>query len=362
MIRSLARTLLTLVLVGSLSLTGVSAWRISQDPLLQPLVERSAAEIVAASDAEMARAATPERITERLEALLAAKPRNWLAITAVQDVAAERGTAITPDLAARIAAAKAEDHSLLASARACAACAINPASCELSAVLLCQAPMVLTPLGDLAGVTIETGHYISGAEIDRVNLALSLVGLAAAGLVVASGGTSATVKVGASTAKLARQMKLLSPNILRLMTEAAETGIDWARVSAARSSDALMAALNPRVVTPLVRVLNETGRIAARLDLTETLHILRYIDGPDDARRLANAAEALGPKTIGRLEILGKSRFLRATLKYSDTAWAVLTGLVGLFYSLAALIGSALQHGVLHMLRSTARRRRSPPA
>ena len=170
-----------------------------------------------------------------------------------------------------------------------------------------------------------------------------------------SGGSSATVKVGASVAKLAHRMNLLSPQVTRMLTDAARGGVDWARVRAARDSDDFLGALNPKIFAPLTEVLTQTGRIAVKLDVTESLHVLRYIDGADDARRLANASEALGKRMVGRLEILGKSRFLRATLKYSDTAWGMVSGLIGLLYALAAMIGSALSTALMRTLRRVAR-------
>ena len=355
MVRQIARTVLSLILAGSLCLTGVNVYRISHNPALRALVDRGTNEIVAASDRDMARHATPERVAERLDALLAEEKHNWLAIDAVADTATELGIAIPPELFARMRLARDAESGVIANAQKCAACAYDPGACELSAILICQAPMVLTPLGDLAGVTLESGHYLGGGDVDEINLTLSLAGLAAVGLLVVSGGSSATVKLGASATKLARRMNLLSPKVTRMLADVARSGVDWTRVRAARSGDDLIGALNPKVFAPLTEVLAETGRIAGKLDVTETLHVLRYIDSADDARRLANASDALGRRMVGRLEILGKSRFLRATLKYSDTAWAVMTGLIGLFYALASMIGSVLSSALMRALRRTAR-------
>ncbi len=355
MVRQLARAALSLILAGSLCLTGVNVYRISQNPAMRALVDRGTSEIVATSDRDMARHATPERVAERLETLLAEEKPNWLAIDAVADTATELGIAIPPELSTRMRLAREAESGMIASALKCAACAYDPGACELSAVLICQAPMVLTPLGDLAGVALESGHYLGGGDVDEINLTLSLAGLAAVGLLVVSGGSSATVKLGASAAKLARRMDLLSPKVTRMLAGVAHSGVDWTRVRAARSGDDLIGALNPKVFAPLTEVLAETGRIAGKLDLTETLHVLRYIDSGDDARRLANASDALGRRMVGRLEILGKSRFLRATLKYSDTAWGVMAGLIGLFYALASMVGSVLSSVLMRALRRTAR-------
>lgn len=357
MLGHLARALLTLTLAGSLALTAWTGVRITQNPALRAVVERSADQIVAATDRMLAEAETPARIISRLQALLAEPDRNWLAIDAVRAVAAEQGTALPADLVARIDQAYRDDSSLLATAADCAACAWDPAQCPLSATLICQAPMVLTPLGDLAGLALESGNYVLGAEVDRINLVLSVVGLAATGLVVVTGGSSATVKLGASAAKLARKMGLVSPRLTALLVDAARNGVNWAALPAVRSLDDLTATLRPAIVAPVASLLSDTGRIADRLGPAATLHMIRYIDDAGDARRLAGAAEALGPKTIGRLEVLGKSRLLRATLRGSDTLWSLLAGFVGLMASLAGLAGQTAASVWLRALRRVARRR-----
>ena len=44
--------------------------------------------------------------------------------------------------------------------------------------------------------------------------------------------------------------------------------------------------LRPEAIKPLASVAQDLGRINSRLDTTRTLHLLRHIDGPDDARRI----------------------------------------------------------------------------
>ncbi|MFC2969299.1 hypothetical protein [Acidimangrovimonas pyrenivorans] len=357
MVRALARVALTLVLLASLTGLVWTARDVLRTPALQPLVARSAEGIRAASNLMMAAEATPENVTARLRTLLAETPRNWLAIAAVEGVAERRAIALPADLAAARQAAWDEDHSWSATAGKCAACAIDAASCELSAVLICQAPMVLTPLGDIAGVGSESWHYLTGAQVDRLNLGLSLAGLGATALVLVSGGSSVSVKLGAGTLRLAHRMGLVSERLGRFVLHSVEAGIDWARLPAARGRDDLIALVDPRVLRPLAETLDDLGRIGARLSPTETLHLLRYIDGPADARRMARASEALGERTVGRLELLGKSRFLRATLRFSAHALGLIAGLFGLIWAGGTLIAHALGHAALRRQRRWARAR-----
>lgn len=345
-----------MVLLVSLAVSLQSLATIARSPGISPFVDRGTEQITAAMDRAMARAATPERIAARLTELLAEEDRNWIAIRAVEGVAAERGIPLPPALADRIAAAWAADSGFLARARDCAACAYDPAECTLSATLICQAPMIVTPAGDVAAVANEGFAYATGGEVDEINLALGLVGLGATGLVVATGGTSMTLDAAAGVARLAHRMDLMSAPLRASLRSAAREGVDWAALPAARSTDALRATIRGDRLAPLAAIVADTGRIAARTDTATALHLLRHVDDAADARRIANATEVLGPRAVGRMEVLGKSRFLRATVRLSNLALELVAGLVGLMLSAASLAGSMLSNAVLRGLGRLARR------
>ncbi|MEI4486088.1 hypothetical protein V8J36_07780 [Frigidibacter sp. MR17.14] len=355
-LRLALRRLLMLVLVVSVISTAQSLSAIAAQPGISPLVDAGQDRILAAMDRAMAREATPARITARLEALLAAPERNWVAIDAVMAVAEERGVFLPAELLQRIDAAQSADEGLLASARGCLACMANPAACQLSAQLLCQAPMVLTPAGDIAAVGAEAWSWASGAEVDRINLALGLVGLGATAAILATGGSSATVKVGAGALRTARGMGLVSARLGAMIARAAEEGVDWARLRGLRltqlsSRDEIAGLLRPAALAPLRETATALGRIEAATGPRAALALLARVDSADEARRIANAAEALGPRTLGRVEVLGKGRFLRATVRLSELAVKVILSLVALMLSLGGLAASACGHYATRRLR-----------
>ncbi len=193
--------------------------------------------------------------------------------------------------------------------------------------------------------------YASGGEVDQIDLALSVVGLGATAAVLASGGTSYTVKAGASLAKLARRMGRLSPKLVEMALTAARTGIRWADLPGVRSAEDLSRVIHPEAFKPLTETLTDLSRLTAATDATTALHLLPLVDDAADARRLARSAEALGPKLVGRAEVLGKARLFRATLRLSETAWALGAGLVGVILSAASLIAGMIQHALIHRLR-----------
>lgn len=357
MVRALSRAALTLMLVVSLTGTIWSVRRLLRDPLLLAMVSRSADEIRAATDRAMAAEATPDRIADRLRHLLAETPRNWVAIDAVSGVAEEHKITLPPDLIAARDADRAADTSFLANLGGCALCAVDAAQCHLSAQLLCQVPIVATPVGDVVGVASEGTNYLLGRPVDNLNLGLSAIGLGATALTLASGGSSLTLKAGASLAKLAHRMGILTPRLAQLGLDAGHDAIEWAARAAKKGHVDPADLLRAPALAPVIEVARDTGRIGAVLPPTQTLQLLSYVDDAQDARHLADAAEALGPKTVGRLEMLGKSRFLRLTLRFSHFALGMVASLLGLMLSVGMMLAHALHHAAFRALRQAARRR-----
>lgn len=352
MLRRAMQAGLTALLAGSLVFTLWSGIRIARDPDLRPFIDRGTDEIAAQMDRAMAEAATPARITKRLTALLAEAPRNWIAIDAVVDVARERGL---PFDAAAVDAARAADNGLWTLASDCAACAYDAANCRLSAMLLCQAPVVLTSLGDIAGLTRGGIAYLADDPVDVLDVGLSAVGLGATALIVASGGTTIGLRAGTAVIKTGRRMRLLSPPLTASLTRAVREGVDWAAIPALRGTDDVARLLRPDVLDPVTAVARSVNRIEGALPPTQTLHLLRYMDDATDARRIANGAEALGPRTVGRMEVLGKTRFLRATARVSNVAIGLAAGFFGLMLSLAGMMAHLGQTLALRGLRRVAR-------
>lgn len=349
--RRLVRRLLALALAGSLLLTLLTSARVALDPALTPWRDATAAEIVAATDRMLLTEATPARIESLVLTRLAEAPRNWASLTAIRALADERGIPLAPDTAAAYDAALAEDDGVIKQAGDCAKCIWDITQCSLNTVLICRAPVDLTFVGDLAGVARAGSAYVAGAEIDEVDLGLSVVGLAATAAILVSGGSSVAVKAGAGAVKVARGMGRLSGGMTDMARVAVKSGVKWDALPTVRSTDDLAATLRWEAFAPLAATLTDVERIRVVTGTTEVLHILPMIDTAKDARRLGNAAEALGPKLVGRAEVLGKAKLIRATTRITGVAWAMGSGIVGLFLSGAMLLVHMFQHWALARLR-----------
>jgi hypothetical protein len=345
--RRLYRLLLGLCLVVSALMTLHSARQIAANPVLTPVIQHTQEEIIAVTDRQMARLATPERMQALILTRLAESPRNWVALQALQEEAVSRGLPVPPDYGAAWEA----ESGLIAATGGCLSCIWNMATCTLSTALICKAPILMTPIEDLRGLAQAGVDYASDTPIDQLDLGLSVLGLGATAAVLATGGSSATIKAGTATLRLARGMGRLSPRLTARLGVAFADGIRWADLPGVRGADDLTALIRADVLAPVGATLSDLGRVAGRLGPVEALHLLPMVDDATDARRLATVAEALGPKTVARAEVLGKSRLLRAGLRVSDLGVTLIAGLAGLMISLGALIASLLQGAVLRFLR-----------
>jgi hypothetical protein len=111
------------------------------------------------------------------------------------------------------------------------------------------------------------------------------------------------------------------------------------------------------VLRPAVATLGDIGRTRDALGTPGMLHMLRHVDTPADARRIANAAEAMGPRSIGAMEVLGRSRFLRITLRAADTVWALAASVIAAAGAAAGILAQRSATGLIRVLGRLARLR-----
>jgi len=353
-IRWLARVTLSCCLVGALALSGFNLWTLSQSPAGAAFTDRSGAGIQAATERALLREATPETVTARISSLLDEDPRNWLAIAAIEALASERGITLPPALLAKRDDAYSSDHSVWATGQRCASCAFDASTCDLSAILLCRAPVDLTVIGDVAGLSRGASAHLLGQDVDEVDVILSAIGLTAVTLTVASGGSSLSIKAGAGFAKMAKSMNRLPAALTGPLMRAARDGFDWARLPAARNAQDVTDLMRPAVLRPAVAILDDSGRMVRNTSTLDGLHLMKYVDDPADLSRLARVSDALGPRTTGVIEILGKSRVLRLTMRVADEVWYAAAGLLGAFAALLGLLQSLFASSTLRLLRRIA--------
>ena len=349
------RFCLRLILAASLAISGWHIYQITSNPAVSALVDRTKIEITARMNKEMINAVTQQNLSENLTKLLQEDPVNWLVITEMQEVAEIRKIKIPQPLQKELKAKYAKDHGFVKTTGKCISCGWDAGNCELSAVLLCRAPVDLTPIGDVSGVVRESANYALGNPVDRLDLTLSTIGLGATALAAPTGGTSLSLKLGASVLKTMHKIGKLSPGITKMTTEAAQNAIQWDKLAQGnfKSIDEVM---SPEALQPLSKVAKAAGDIRANTSLLHTAHLLKYVDSAKEAAATAKIAAALGPRTLATFEILGKSRTLRAALKYSDAAIAALMALISALISVLCLLASTLFNRTTRLALSKAAR------
>jgi hypothetical protein len=339
-LRGLARGVVALWLAG---LCAATFWVFAQNPFAQPLVDRTAAETARALDRAMAIHVTPEWLAAETEAALDKRDPERLDTLAA--IAEYRGLALDPAQAARIAALRAEREGFLAQARTCAACMADIAACpSLPLMAACGVPFELTPLGDANALRREALAYATGQEVDELTIALALTGLGATAAVVVSGGSSATVKAGATLLRVARRLGTLTPGFAADLFRLSDLGLDAGKVRAfALRTATLEETVDMDRFARLGTVAADLGRVASNTGPAEALLLLRHVESAEDAARLARFSDAAGPATRGILDTLGAPRAFRALVRLSDVAfgafailWLVLGQIAGAAGALAA--------------------------
>lgn len=350
--RRTARRIVTLWLFCSWLVTG---WVLSQNPFAAPLIARSADEARVAFQRAMALRVTPDWLTPRLVGAVIEEDSDLIRL--YRDLADDHGIALPADLTARADAVLRAEEGILATASDCATCAYDIAACPTIAMVgACAIPVELTPLGDLNALRRVGVAWSTGEEIDRLDAGLALVGLAASGAILVSGGTSATAKVGATMLRLARRSGALSLRMSATLGDAVSGLVRWDRLPAVLAGDLpLDDAVDAARWSGLTALAEDAGTLSRNTSGAEALSLLRRVDSAEDLARLARVSQAAGPDTRKVIAVLGADA-LRLLDRVSHLALAAI-GLVTLVATQIATLVLGLLARILRVRPGTARHR-----
>lgn len=330
------RLFLSLVLFASF--LAPSAWLLLSNPWAWPLLQRGAEGVAARIDLQMARAISEGQLNDRISEAVAIQ--DFLAAEALLEIARSRNSLPAEPLLSEAAKLAGEPDTGMDAVRSCAACAYDVRNCRaLAEIAKCNIPVELTPLGDVNALRRQVANSVTGAEIDQLEAGLAVVGLAATAAVVVSGGSSATIKAGASAGRIARRMGAVSPGLSRTIGNAADLNIQWRLVD-----DYLFGTVAPDALADAAKIerlsgfASDFGRIVRNTSASDTLVLLRQIDNGEDLARMVRASSALGADTRGSFALLGKSRVFRALDEVGKLLRWVWAALVALCLELVALV------------------------
>jgi len=335
--RALHRVVTAACMGGTMLGTGAV---LQQSPFTAPFIERSTSDALLALERATARTVTPEWLLPRLEAALAAEDRDRVAM--LTELTYEYTIALPAPLADQIAASEAAQAGWLRSTTDCALCAYEIMSCpSLTLIATCAVPVELTPLGDINALRRAGMAALADQPVDQLEVGLAMVGLGASGLVMVSGGSTVTIKAGATVLRLARRMGTLTPGFTRTLRAASDIPVTWNRLpDFARGRAPLSSVTDTGRLSDLGRLAQNVGAIGRNTSTADALVLLRHVDSAEDAARMARLSAAAGPKTRRSVEVLGKTRAFRALTRLSNAAIAALALLYAFMLQILMLAGS----------------------
>ncbi|WP_308917746.1 hypothetical protein [Jannaschia sp. LMIT008] len=291
--RAVLRVLLRLSPLGAT--LAATLWALSTNPLAAPWVERSGTDLALALERAVRLRASPRWVAGELDRAVAAGDADRAAM--LLSLADDLHLQGVPRAAAEALVASRDDW--LVQAKACGACMADIATCpSTTALAVCAVPFEMSPLGDANALRRAGMAWIADEPVDGLDAGFAAVGLGATGALVATGGGSATVKAGAALLRTARRMGTLTPGLVRTVGDAARA----------------------RDVATLGALAGDMGRVRDAVGLTGALALMRHVDGPADAARLARVADAAGAATPRAMAVLGRARVFRATVRLSRMA------------------------------------------
>ena len=227
----------------------------------------------------------------------------------------------------------------------CLACLANAAECRTpSEFLRCHLTIEMSPVGDVrtlikAGADAET--------VDKIDVTLAAVGLGATVLAPLTGGSSYTIKIGATAFRVARKMGRLGKGLGRIVAKAATTPIRWNKIYEFVKTG------KPSAVTD-VRHLEEIGDIAGKISTVskhanppDAIFLLKHVNNGKDAAELASISKVAGKRTRGTVEVLGLAKAGAAIKRLSNLFMLA----VGLLFALAGQLAALASPVCMHLLR-----------
>jgi hypothetical protein len=323
------------------------------NPFAAPFVEAAAADAARQLQVALAREVTPDRMAAEIAAAL--RRDDIDGARRLADLAQRHGVPLPPDAVAELAGREAADG-WWDDAGDCAECAWDVAACpRLDLLPACGIGVELTVLGDLNALRRAALAALVGQEVDRLEVALALVGVTATVAALPTGGTALAVKWGATLLRLARRLDRLTPGLLADLGRHADIGLRPDRLAAWAFGRAA-----PEEVADLGRLSRlgaaaaDLGRIADNTSLVDAIHLLGEAEDLADLGRIARVSEALGPETRPAFALLGKGRVFRALLRLSDLALAAIALLWALALQVMLLLASLCGRVLLRVLRRAA--------
>ena len=256
------------------------------------------------------------------------------------DLAAERGIAIKPALAARVADANSMSAQAVRNAGSFAWGLFSGEPTDMVG-LAGTAVGDLSMFGDIRDAAREGVHYAKGEQVDDLVLGLAGVGMAITAGTYASRGAAAPARAGLTLVKAARKAGWLSSHLASWVGRSVREVVDMgamrralAEASITQPAIAVRAARDAvklERAEGLVTAARDVGRVQAKAGTQAALDSLKISRNPRDLGRFARLAEAKGSKTRAIIKLAGRAAITLTFALFNLASW--------LFSALLALFG-----------------------
>ena len=325
-----------------LATVALMLWALSHNPFAHPFVAATNTQVQRAIERALALQVTPEWVAQELDLALGAGDLDRVGTLVL--IAQDHGLAPAAEQQARIEALTAEHSDIGTTVGTCVACMADIGTCQSPRLMAaCGVPFELTPLGDVNALRRAGMAMWAGDEVDRLDATLAVVGLAATGAVVATGGTSITIKAGTSVLRMGHRLKRLKPGLLQMLNIGLKPSMIGPWLLGRVPTGALV---DTARLDRLQKVTGDLSRVVRNTSMTDSVLLLNHVDDAADAARLARVSDITGTRTQAAFDILGKQRVFRALVRLSDAALAtaaiIYAAILQLVLSVASWIGNMI--------------------
>lgn len=336
---------------------------LARKPFSTPWVEREPEAITLRLDRMIAAEVDQDWTDARLESALAENPHDWFKIDLILEVAMAEQVSPDPALKAQMESARKADEAMLRRVDRCAQCASDTAKClDLRTLAICNVLSEVGRIGDVKTLVRNAKAQMAGEQVDYHEVGIAFLGLGYGVLGIAGsmvGIPPPAVKMVKGGVKLLRRRVKVARGVQRrpvFLTESFEKefyrqvralDLQWSKIPAwiARGGGDVAQVLNPVTLSRLRETVADLGRIyhATGNSLDGTWRLLRHVDSPADATRVARLAETAGAaRTHQAFHVLGKPGVFRAMVRLSDAVIATIIWIIATLVLAAGLVASVL--------------------
>ncbi len=207
-----------------------------------------------------------------------------------------------------------------------------------------------TIYGDLRDITVEGKKYIDDKPYDKLILGLSMAGLALSASQFVTLGSSSTLKVGASTLKVAKREKLLSKNFTKILSERVGKTVDFKALKRVKLGSISELKRSSKIIknsvhlAPIKPIFKNLKTIEKSTSISDTIHLMKYVDNTKDLKNIAKLSKRYKGATRGLLKIFGKNifRLVKVGVKWTTPLIISVAGFIlsafGFIYTLFSIL------------------------